>query len=167
MRRLLAPLTRRLRIMVSRAVINLVNDGQGLQEVQLTLLAGEEADGVERIQEYGFTSAPKAGAEAVALAVAGSRAHTVVIATDDRRYRLKGLASGEVALYDDKGQSLILHRDRIEVTSPKVVINSDDIHLAGEGGGRIARVGDKVNVGGGSSAGQWPIVEGSDKVRCA
>ncbi|MEE9357460.1 phage baseplate assembly protein V [Candidatus Vondammii sp. HM_W22] len=166
MRRLLAPLTRRLRIMVSRAVINLVNDGHGLQEVQITLLADETAE-VERVQEYGFTSNPQPGAEAVALAVGGSRAHTIVIATDDRRYRLKGLASGEVALYDDMGQSFILHRDRIEVTSPKVVINSDDIHLAGEGGGRIARVGDKVEVGGGSSAGLWPIVEGSEKVRCS
>ncbi|MEJ1411080.1 MAG: phage baseplate assembly protein V [Candidatus Sedimenticola sp. (ex Thyasira tokunagai)] len=132
MRRLLAPLTRRLRIMVSRAVINLVNDGQGLQELQLTLLAGEEADGVERIQEYGFTSAPKAGAEAVALAVGGSRAHTVVIATDDRRYRIKGLASGEVAIYDDHGQVIKLARDGIRIVAPNGLHIDGDVTVTGD-----------------------------------
>lgn len=46
----------------------------------------------------------------------------------------------------------------------KVVVNAPRIELGGEGGKKVARVGDKVNVGAGSSAGLWPIVEGSDVV---
>ncbi|MEJ1378180.1 MAG: phage baseplate assembly protein V [Candidatus Sedimenticola sp. (ex Thyasira tokunagai)] len=129
---MLAPLRRRIRLMINRAVINLVNDSQGLQELQLTLLAGEEADGVERIQEYGFTSVPHAKAEAVALAVGGSRAHTVVIATDDRRYRIKGLASGEVALYDDQGQAIKLARDGIRIVAPNGMHITGDVTVTGD-----------------------------------
>lgn len=46
----------------------------------------------------------------------------------------------------------------------KVVVNSPKIELGGEGGPRVARVGDMVQVGHGSSAGLHPIVEGSDVV---
>lgn len=160
----LQPINRKLRQLASRAVIKLVNDGLKLQELQIVGLSGETLDGVERFQEYGFTSNPKAGAEAITLSVGGNRSHTVIVAVDDRRYRLKGLESGEVALYDDLGQKIVLKRDRIEVESPKVVVISEDISLGGEGGAKLARVGDLVAVGGGSSAGNWPIISGSDKV---
>jgi len=160
----LQPINRKLRQIASRAVIKLVNDGLKLQELQIVGLSGETLDGVERFQEYGFTSHPKSGAEAISLSIGSNRSHTVIVAVDDRRYRLKGLESGEVALYDDLGQKIVLKRDRIEVESPKVVVTSDDISLGGEGGAKVARVGDLVNVGSGSSAGQWPIMSGSDKV---
>lgn len=161
----LRPIERRIKQIASRAVIKLVNDGLKLQELQIVGLSGETLDGVERFQEYGFTSHPKEGAEAISLSIGGNRSHTVIVAVDDRRYRLKGLDSGEVALYDDLGQKIVLKRDRIEVVSPKVVVISDDISLGGEGGAKVARVGDLVNVSSGSSAGQWPIISGSNKVK--
>ncbi len=46
----------------------------------------------------------------------------------------------------------------------KVIVNAPSIELGGEGGKKVARIGDKVDVGSGSSAGLWPIVEGSDVV---
>jgi hypothetical protein len=76
-----------------------------------------------------------------------------------------GLVGGEVALHDDLGQAIIMKRDHIRVKSPKVVVESDNINFGEEGGAKVARVGDRVNVGSGSSAGLWPIVEGSDKVK--
>ena len=45
-----------------------------------------------------------------------------------------------------------------------VLVNAPRIDLGGEGGPRVARVGDMVNVTYGSSAGLHPIVEGSDIV---
>lgn len=51
-----------------------------------------------------------------------------------------------------------------KVTSPKVIVASPDIRLGGEGGKAVARIGDRVNVGSGSSSGLWPIVEGSSSV---
>jgi phage baseplate assembly protein V len=105
----------RVRGMVSRAVVNLINDATKLQGVQITLMADQVADDVERFQNYGLTSVPLPGAEAVALAVGGSTAHTVVVVVDDRRYRLKGLAGGEVALYDDLGHKVHLTRSGIVI----------------------------------------------------
>ena len=114
---LLRPLAQRVRGMVRRAVIELVNDALKLQGVQLTLLAGELSGDVERFQEYGFTSVPEPGAEAIVLAVGASRAHLVVVASDDRRYRPTGWASGEVGIYSRFGQTVRLKADgSIELT---------------------------------------------------
>lgn len=134
--RWLAQLSRRMRLMVGRAVVRLVQDATKLQEVQIDMLAGETMDRVERWQQYGFTAHPHRGAEAITLSVGGQRAHTVAIAVDDRRYRLTGLAEGEVALYDDLGNVVHLKRDRIllsgvsqvEVTAPTVTINATSTH---------------------------------------
>ncbi len=51
-----------------------------------------------------------------------------------------------------------------KVTSPKVIVESPNVQLGGDGGKRVARIGDKVHVKSGSSSGFWPIVEGSEKV---
>lgn len=63
----------------------------------------------------GFTSAAQNGAEAVVLFPGGGRSHGVAVVVADRRFRLKGLARGEVALYDDQGQSVTLTRAGIVV----------------------------------------------------
>jgi phage gp45-like len=51
------------------------------------------------------------GAEAVVLFVGGRREHGLVVAVDDRRYRLKGLEKGEVALYNKAGGKVVLKAD--------------------------------------------------------
>lgn len=119
--KLLDPLRRRIRLILTRAILNLVDDAKGLQLMQVTALADETLDGCERFQDYGFTSVPHPGAELLAGAVGGNRAHTVIIKADDRRYRLKALEDGEVALYDDLGQKVHLKRDGILVFTPATV----------------------------------------------
>ncbi len=106
----LAPIRRKITLMVSRAVLTLVDDETTLQAVQAKLLGGETLAALERFQQYGFTSVPLAGAEALSLSLGGNRSHTVIVSVDDRRYRLKGLEGGEVALYDDRGQRIHLTR---------------------------------------------------------
>lgn len=117
-----------LRLMVSRAVIKLVTDAAKLQKVQISMLADEERGDVERFQNYGFTSVPHADAEAIAVSVGGSRSHMVVIAVDDRRYRLAGLEDGEVAIYTDEGDKIVLKRGReIEVTAgTRFIVHAPD-----------------------------------------
>lgn len=110
LQRVMRPLTQRIQLMIGRAVVGLVNDATKLQGLQITLLADEVRGDVERFQQYGFTSHPHPGAEAVAVSVAGSRDHVLVIAVDDRRYRLTGLAEGEVALYTDEGDRIVIRR---------------------------------------------------------
>lgn len=134
-RRLTGPMQRSIRMMISRAIITLVNDDKPIQEMQVSLLAmpqpdggmGKEmADGVEVIRHYGFTSQPHPGAEAVYVSVAGIRSHGLIIATEDRRYRLSGLAEGEVALYDDLGQMVHLTRGGIVIKGAGLPIMIQD-----------------------------------------
>lgn len=125
----------RVRGMISRVVLNLVNDAAKMQALQVTLLNGQVADDAEHFQNYGLTSVSHPGAEGIGLAVGGSTGHTVVINVDDRRYRLKGLAAGEVALYDDLGHKVYLTRSGIVVDGagqlvtitnlPKLRVESD------------------------------------------
>lgn len=111
--RLLRPLRRGLAQMVTRAVVTLVNDAAKMQTLQLSLLADETLDGAEHWQQYGFTAVPHAGAEALVVSVGGHRAHSVVIACGDRRYRLTGMQGGEVAIYTDEEDKIHLKRGRV------------------------------------------------------
>lgn len=110
--RMMQPLQRRVMLMVGRAVLRAVNDETTLQSLKIELLADEVKEGTERFQEYGFTSHPHDGAEAVTVFMGGNRDHGLVIAVDDRRYRLKALEQGEVALYTDEGQRVHLRRNK-------------------------------------------------------
>lgn len=105
---LLRPLRVQLQNMVARAVVQVVNDSAKLQGVQLGVLDGEDIDDGERFQQYGFTSVPMPGAEAVVVFPGGDRGHPLVVAVDDRRYRLTGLTGGEVAIYHKDGAKVLL-----------------------------------------------------------
>jgi phage baseplate assembly protein V len=156
---------RRIQLMITRGVVSLVDSQSLMQMLQIKTIGAVPLDRVEQFEPYGLTAHPHPGAEYISLSVGGRMGHEVVISVSDRRYRLTGLEAGEVALHDDLGQAIILKRDHIHVISPKVVVESDNINFGGEGGAKVARIGDRVNVGSGSSAGLWPIVEGSDKVK--
>lgn len=100
LRRFMAPLTSRVRLMVARGVVKLVDDARKMQSLQLSVQADVVRDKVERFQEYGFTSVPLKDAEAILLAVGGNTAHLVCVAVDDRRYRpTTGLQPGDVGMY--------------------------------------------------------------------
>ena len=105
----------KVQLMIGRAILSAISDSGRVQTVQAQLLAGEVQDDVERIQQYGYTSVPLPGAEGVVVFVGGNRDHGLVIATEDRRYRLVGLEGGEVAIYDDLGQKVHLTRNGIVI----------------------------------------------------
>lgn len=111
----LGPVGRRIANMLSRGVLSAVSASTKMQTLQLKLLAGEVKDGVEHLEPYGYTSHPQVGAEAVAAFFDGDRSHGVVIVVADRRFRLTGLAPGEVALHDDQGQKIHLTRGGIVI----------------------------------------------------
>lgn len=168
-RQMMAPVEGRVRLMIGRAIVRLVDDAAKGQALQIDLLADEQQDAVERLQNYGMTAVPHAGAEALVACVGGLRSHAVVIAVEDRRYRLTGLQTGEVALYDDLGNVVKLGRDelaitavsQITVTAPIALIDADEVKLGGTGGAAVARVGDDVDLGTGK------ILTGSAKVSAA
>lgn len=71
----------------------------------------------------------------------------------------------EANVFEDAGVRIEIKGGSLVITAnSKVVVNAPQVDLGGEGGKPVARVGDMVNVGSGSSAGLWPIVEGSSVV---
>lgn len=85
----------------------------------------ETIENREAMQQYGFGSRPKEGAECLVIKEGN---HFLMIASDDRRYRI-GLQEGEVALYTDEGDSIHLKRGKtIEVKSGGTV----DINATGK-----------------------------------
>lgn len=137
----------------TRGTLKKANDSPKMQEVDLDLLADESKTKVERIQNYGITSVPlpekdNDSAEVVIAFIGGLRDHPVVIAIDDRRYRLKGLKDGEVALYDDQGQVVHLTRDGLKLETPKkidITANGGDLTAWSKGHDGIFR-NDKQSV---------------------
>ena len=131
--KLVAPYARRLSNMIARGTVTLVDAATKMQSLQLRLLAGESKDKVEHFEPYGFTSQPNPGAECLALFLDGDRSHGVVVCVADRRYRVKGLTTGEVILHDDQGQSVYLMRGGIRLTDKA----GSTVHMNGDGSGEM------------------------------
>ncbi|MGX1100253.1 phage baseplate protein [Amorphus sp. MBR-141] len=74
-------------------------------------------------------------------------------------------SAGDEAVLTFGDTRLTFRGDQARVSSPTVIVESEDIQLGADGGKPVARIGDLVNVGSGSSTGLWPIVQGSSRVR--
>ncbi|WP_392439110.1 phage baseplate assembly protein V [Cloacibacillus evryensis] len=134
------PARDRIALAVGRVVLRLIDDTLPLQAIQIEALCGEVRDSVERLQNYGFTSVPLSGCRAVAVFPGGDRSSGIVVATDDIRYRKKGLRPGEVAVYNNEGDFILLKNGGgIEITtkhgvvvrSPLVTVPDGDVIASG------------------------------------
>ncbi len=129
--KMLAPIKRRIMLAVARGIIESVTDSTPLQQVKVSLLADETIGKLDRVQNYGFTSVPKANSEAVVLFLGGNRDHGVVIAVDDRASRLKSLAEGDAAMYTASGAKAVLKEStkNFEITLNKIKIENNSNEL--------------------------------------
>lgn len=105
----------RVMMMFGRGVLRGVTDTGPRQQVQVELLKDELRDGLEHMQNYGFTSHALGGDCAVAF-LGGNREQGIVLVVDDRRYRI-ALLPGEVAIYDDLGNKVELLREMVKITA--------------------------------------------------
>lgn len=123
-------LKRKIQLLVSRAVVNIVTDSLKQQNMQINLLDGETADDVERFQNYGHTSVPPAGSEAIVLSVGGKRQHLVAVVVDSKCSRLKDLKSGDSALYHLEGHYFILTEQQLaQLICKNFHVKADDVIL--------------------------------------
>ncbi|UVM48333.1 phage baseplate assembly protein V [Pseudomonas sp. B21-015] len=102
-----------LKSMMARGTVVLAAAGKMMQTLQVKLTAGELKDGAEHFEPYGITSNPLPGAEVLTMFLGGDRSHAVVLVAADRRYRIKELKPGEVAIYTDEGDKVHFKRGRI------------------------------------------------------
>ena len=108
--RQLKPVNRSIRNMVTRSVLQLSDVSQLIQTLQLTALKDEVLDNVEYFEPHGFTSRAQKGAEAIVFCPGGNRSSAICLVVADRRFRMKGLKEGEVALYTDEGDFIHFKR---------------------------------------------------------
>jgi phage baseplate assembly protein V len=143
----LAPMGRRLSMLAARAVVRLINNLAARQRLQLELLADELQDDVERAQDCGFTSYPLPGCGA---------SYCVAVVVDDRRYRPTDLAPGEVALYTDEGDRIVLRRGSVIAVTAETRIRVDAPEPEFTGNVRIAGTHTHVGVTPGSGVSGTP-----------
>ena len=108
--RILAPIKRKIFLIIGRAIVSAIDNTGDTQRVQLQLLAEEIASKVERFEEYGFSTYPFSGSQAVSVFINGDRAHGIILCVHDRRYRPTYLEEGEIVFYTDEDQGGDGHR---------------------------------------------------------
>ncbi|PKN07630.1 MAG: phage baseplate assembly protein V [Deltaproteobacteria bacterium HGW-Deltaproteobacteria-8] len=130
----------------------------GVGLVQAKALAGEKLQAAELFQHYGLTSAPPAGTMLLVVPVGGFTAHGIVVGEENSGFRLRGLKSGEVALYTDEGDHIILKRGRImEIetetlrvkAATQVVFETPAFSMTNSGGATTATIQGSLHTTGG------------------
>lgn len=119
-------LKRKLSLIVANCLIHSLDNNQ---KAQASFLAAEPIDKTPIVQHYGFTSRPLKGARGIGICN-GHREDIVIIATEDKRYRLQ-VENGEVALYTDEGDFIHFKRgNKISIQTRKfsVIHKSDEKH---------------------------------------
>ncbi len=119
----------------------------------------------EYFQHYGYTSRPLADAEAVII---NEGNHFVMIASDDRRYRI-AIEAGEVCLYTDEGDHIRFKRgkeiyiksgnkltvdatNQVTITAPVAIVTtstrcqvtSPEINLSGDRVGLLRLIDERL-----------------------
>lgn len=164
----------RMMSMFGRGRITLVDDTGGTQTAQVVLGPLETRDGMPRMAEYGFASNLPADTDAVVVCLGGDRSRGIIIATGHQIYRLKGLKTGEVAIYDDLGQKVHLTRTGIVVdggglpvtvqNTPSITHDSPTVHCTGNltVDGSIVAQGDISDHGNKTMAGMRAVFDTHD-----
>jgi phage baseplate assembly protein V len=134
--RLLGPLARQIKLVATKAVLELTNDKTGLQMTQVSLYADEVTDDqVEHLQPGGVTHVPLRGAEGVYLTMGGVRDDGIVFGLSNREKRPKSRQPGETVLYSacEQASMIELKADgTVVITAPtKVVVNAPAVELGG------------------------------------
>jgi phage baseplate assembly protein V len=117
-----------------RAVLQGMSIAQRVQRVNAEALAGESLQDVELMQQFGFTSAPPAGAQVIVIPLGGRTSASVIVATEHGSYRLQLNAQGEAAIYNQWGDHVWLKQGGIAevVASVKVAITSPLVTASGD-----------------------------------
>jgi phage gp45-like len=126
MKELITDLKRKILMALGIGILRIIDDTKKIQKVQISLMENETHNDVDRYQDYGFSSVPVSGCQALLVSLGGSRDNSIVIATEDTRYRPINLNAGEVVIYNNFGDKIHFKQNRIiEITAPNVKINGN------------------------------------------
>lgn len=107
--------------------------GDPVQRAVVEGLQGEPLAGLELFQQFGLTSAPPAGTAVIVVPLGGRTSASVIVATEAAAYRLQLGAQGEMAIYNQWGDSVWLKQGgEIAIkASAKVEIDTPLVHITG------------------------------------
>lgn len=108
MSEILSRTANRIKAAIGKSLIDAAADDNEIQLVKISGMDNETQPDIERIQEYGMTSNPPIGSEAVVLYLGGNHDHGIVVKTDSGEFRIQSLKSGEVCVYSKFGQKILL-----------------------------------------------------------
>jgi phage baseplate assembly protein V len=94
--------------MIGIGQITAINDNGPVQMAQVEFGYLELRDNTPVIYHFGFAANPPVGSNVLANFVAGDRGNGVVAGTNHQALRMRGLGSGECAIYDSLGRSVYL-----------------------------------------------------------
>lgn len=122
--KLLAPIRRKITGYISRALVSGVIEDLQRQNIQVQIHADESADNIERFQDYGFSSFPPAGSEAIIAALGGNLGNLVALAVEDKKVRPQG-EQDDVFMYHREGHNIRLTKDgKLIITATDVIYNA-------------------------------------------
>jgi len=146
LQRLISPIITRVRRVCLGAIIRRVDDGGDLQRMQVESIGHSVYDNVEKFEQFGFTSNPPVGLDAIIIERCGKH---IIVAIGDRKYRIKNLESGDTAVYDVRGQTIILNETGISVTDAHgntVITDSNGINTTDTNGNNAKMDGSGINL---------------------
>lgn len=91
------------RAMLRRAQLIGLDDSGSQQLLDLSGLKSDRPRKVPRVMDFGFASAPPAGADFLMLAAGGGSSRAVAIGGEHQTYRQANLPAGSAVLYDSSG----------------------------------------------------------------
>jgi len=132
----LSRLYRNIKMMLGIGRITSLSDDGLIQTLQYRTPL-EVRDKTPRMTEFGFSSSPPVGSDAVIAYLGGDRSSAVIIATNHKGSRHTGLSAGETVIYDQTGLYVKLTASGVEVEAngqPVTVSNATTVTInASEG----------------------------------
>jgi phage baseplate assembly protein V len=116
--RMMESLRKKTFLMVGRGELKTSDASKNTAKMQGEFLKDEIISDIEKMEDYGFSSCPEAGAQIVAIFIDGNREQGLVIRSHDRKYKPTDLQPGEACMYHKNGSRVTMKADgSIEIDS--------------------------------------------------
>lgn len=120
--------------MLRRATLEALYDDGAHQVVDIRGLVGDRPRGVHRIQSFGLSAVPPAGAHGIIADLGGRSDRAVLFGLEHADYRPRNLPGGATALYDANGNIIKMLADGVSLDfqSRTVTMTGGQWNIAGD-----------------------------------